>query len=337
MRRISQIPMTAGVVAREAYSRVKASRVALQPLLHKAGISRHQIEDLGAHLRVSEQIEFLNLVSAALHDELLGFHLGERVELRKLGLFYYVLASSETLVDVFRRAARYISILNEGVVQACIEGREVGITGHYAGVSRHLDRHQTEFWAVAMLRMVRMLAGIHMSAKRVRLAHMRRGSSELNRAFGCKVEFGSKVDEITFVGSVGRLLVVNADSYLNRLLLTYCEEAVARRSGGRESARSSVENAIATVLPHGGARAGRVARRLGVSQRTLARRLAAEGLTFSGVLSELRHDLALRYLAEKELTVSQIAWLLGYQGVGAFSHAFKRWTGKTPSQRALRR
>jgi AraC-like DNA-binding protein len=337
VRRISQIPMTAGVVAREAYSRMKASGLALQPLLHKAGITRYQIENRSTRLRVSDQIQFLNLVSSALRDDLLGFHLGERVELRKLGLFYYVLASSETLVEVFSRAARYISILNEGVVQACVEGRQVGIAGHYAGVSRHLDRHQTEFWAVVMLRMVRKLAGIQMPARRVRMVHVRPGSSELNRAFGCKVEFGSKADEITFAGSARRLPVVNADSYLNRLLLTYCEDAVAHRSRGRESARSTVENAIAPVLPHGGARAGGVARRLGVSQRTLARRLAAEGLTFSGVLSDLKRDLALRYLAEKELTVSQIAWLLGYQGVGAFSHAFKRWTGKAPSHAAFRR
>jgi AraC-like DNA-binding protein len=329
--------MTAGVVAREAYSRVKASGLALQPLLHKAGITRQQMEDGGTRLTVREQIEFLNLVSAALRDELLGLHLGERVELRKLGLFYYVLASSETLVEVFRRAARYISILNEGVVQACIEGRQVGIAAHYAGVSRHLDRHQTEFWALVMLRMVRKLTGTQMPARRVRMVHMRRRSSELDRAFGCKVEFGAKADEITFAGSAAGLPVVNADSYLNRLLLMYCEEAVARRSRRRESVRSSVENTLAPVLPHGGARAGRVARRLGVSQRTLARRLAAEGLTFSGVLSDLRRDLALRYLAEKELTVSQIAWLLGYQGVGAFSHAFKRWTGRAPSHAALRR
>jgi AraC-like DNA-binding protein len=119
-------------------------------------------------------------------------------------------------------------------------------------------------------------------------------------------------------------------------LLTYCDEAVARRPRGRESARSRVENAIAPALPHGGAHAGQVARRLGVSQRTLARRLEAEGVTFSSVLSDLRRDLALRYLAEKELTVSQIAWLLGYQGVGAFSHAFRRWTG-TPPRHAARR
>ena len=69
-----------------------------------------------------------------------------------------------------------------------------------------------------------------------------------------------------------------------------------------------------------------------MSPRTLTRRLAAEGLTFVGSLSELRADLAKRYLQDEDLAISQIAWLLGYQEVSAFTHAFKRWTGKTPRE-----
>ena len=74
------------------------------------------------------------------------------------------------------------------------------------------------------------------------------------------------------------------------------------------------------------------ARRLGVSQRTFDRRLSSEGLTFTGLLESLRLDLAKRYLAEETLTISKLAWLLGYHEVSSFTHAFKRWTGKTPSE-----
>ena len=62
------------------------------------------------------------------------------------------------------------------------------------------------------------------------------------------------------------------------------------------------------------------------------RRLIAEEVSFSEVPENLRSDLANRYLADPELAITQIAWLLGYRDVGAFSHAFKRWTGKTPGQ-----
>jgi AraC-like DNA-binding protein len=69
-----------------------------------------------------------------------------------------------------------------------------------------------------------------------------------------------------------------------------------------------------------------------MSERTLARKLSDEGLNFTEILQELRRDLATRYLDDRKLHVSKIAWLLGFNEVSAFTHAFKRWTGKTPSE-----
>jgi AraC-like DNA-binding protein len=96
--------------------------------------------------------------------------------------------------------------------------------------------------------------------------------------------------------------------------------------------RSAVENAIVPLLPHGKVRASVIAARLGLSQRTLARRLALERVTFSEVLESLRDDLGRQYLSDPDLSISRIAWLLGYKEVSAFTHAFKRRTGKTPRE-----
>src|SRR5262249_1418055 len=91
-------------------------------------------------------------------------------------------------------------------------------------------------------------------------------------------------------------------------------------------------NAISSVLPHGKVRVEDVARSLGMSKRTLARRLSDERLNFTEILQQLRRDLAVRYLDDRRLHVSKIAWLLGFREVSAFTHAFKRWAGKTRSQ-----
>jgi AraC-like DNA-binding protein len=96
--------------------------------------------------------------------------------------------------------------------------------------------------------------------------------------------------------------------------------------------RTRVENAISSVLPHGRVLAADVARSLGMSERTLARKLSDEGLNFTEIIQQLRRDLAVRYLDDHKLHVSKIAWLLGFRDVSAFTHAFKRWTGKAPSQ-----
>jgi AraC-like DNA-binding protein len=92
-----------------------------------------------------------------------------------------------------------------------------------------------------------------------------------------------------------------------------------------------VENAIAELLPHGQAAQSAVAKQIGMSQRTLARRLAEEGCSFSELLSKVRRALADRYLMNPSLSISEIAWLLGYAEVSTFTRAFQRWTGASPS------
>ena len=126
--------------------------------------------------------------------------------------------------------------------------------------------------------------------------------------------------------------VVNADPFLNSLLVRYFEETRSERCFRPTEWHSSVENAIAPLLPHGELRMADVARKLAVSKRTLARRLASEGKTFKGVLDSLRFDLARRYLREPNLPISEVAWLVGYREAAAFGHAFRRWTGSTPKQ-----
>jgi AraC-like DNA-binding protein len=181
--------------------------------------------------------------------------------------------------------------------------------------------------------MCRQLTGLPLKPDRVQFMHHREAiAPELAAFFGSKVSFGADTDEVVFATTLQTTPVVSADPYLNRLLITYCEEALSHRGACYGPFRSSVENAIAPLLPHGNAQAGEIARRLGMTRRTLSRRLSSEGLTFSEVLEALRTDLAKRHLADKSLSISEIAWLLGYREVSAFTHAFKRWTGKSPRE-----
>lgn len=330
-KRLGALPSSTGVITRVASARLTAAGIDPGPLLKQAGITRQQIDDSSLRINVQGQIGFLNLAAAVLHDDFLGFHLAVPAEIREIGLLYYVAASSETLGDALRQASRYSSIVNEGVLLKY--ANDVGITFEYVGVSRHLDRHQMEFFATLLVRICRKLTGQRIVPERVRFTHQRDAASpEFVDFFGDNVEFGAVADDVMFAPSTGQLPVISADPYLNRILIKYCDEALALRPANLGSFRAAVENAIVPLLPHGKARTAEAAQRLGVSQRTFARRLSLEGVTFSDVLEGLKSDLAQRYLADENLSISQIAWLLGYQEVSAFTHAFKRWTGKTPRE-----
>jgi AraC-like DNA-binding protein len=336
-KRFATLPSAAGILTRLACARAEAAGIDVDPLLRKAGLTGRQIKDRRARLSVQSQIRFLNLAADALRDEFLGFHLAQDPDLREIGLLYYVLASSEVLGDALQRAARYSTMANEGVSLTYLEGNEVAIAFDYVGVARHSDRHQIEGLVTALVRTCRQLTGRRLFPVRVTFAHRRNGdASELTSFLGCPARFGADADEVAFPAAAKQMPVVSADPYLNELLTAYCEEALARRRKDGGALRSRVENAAVPLLPHGKARADEIAHKLGMSQRTLARRLAAEGMSFAEVLDDLKSDLARRYLDDAHLSISQIAWLVGYQEVSAFTHAFKRWTGKTPREMRAR-
>ena len=312
IRYADTVPSAVGGITRFACEYAKEHGIDVEALLQKSGLTFGQIEQPSVRLSVRSQIKFLELAARAFQDDFLGFHLAQKFELRAIGLLYYVLASSDTLDEALQRAARYSTIVNEGIVLKFRNGKESGIAFEYVGVARRTDRHQIEFWMTALVRICRQLTGRRLPASRVQVAHQRSGdTSEMSAFFGGDVMFGAPVDEVAFPESSTPVALVGADSYLNQMLVKYCEEALARRETNRSPFGLKVENAITLLLPHGKARVGEVARKLGVSQRTLARRLASEGQTFAGVLQSLRSDLAKRHLADEGLSISQIAWLLG--------------------------
>src|SRR5262245_45264492 len=327
---LASIPMAGGALSRLAIARLKSAGVLVEPLLRRAGLTPEVIADPEERLSVRSQIALLDEAAIALKDDCLGFTLARDFDPREIGLLHYVMASSQTLGDGLKRVARYSQITNEAVVVRYQEGNRLILSLCYSGVSRHSDRHQIEFCMFGILRVCRMLTGQNRVPQHFSISHYRsEGTSEMSRFVATILEFGADRDVFALTPDARELPLIHDDSHLNDLLLKYCEAALADRRGDMSQLRTRVENAISSVLPHGKARVEDVARSLGMSKRTLARRLSDEGLNFTEILQQLRRDLAVRYLDDRRLHVSKIAWLLGFHEVSAFTHAFKRWTGKT--------
>ena len=291
------------------------------------------IADPEERLSVRSQITLLDEAATTLKDDCIGFTLARDLDPREVGLLYYVMASSQTLGDALKRAARYSRITNEALVVGCREGNRLIISLSYSGVPRHSARHQIELGMFAALRICRVLTGQNLVPQYFSIAHYRsEGISEMARFVGTKVEFGADKDEFALNLDARELLLIHSDTHLNDLLLKYCEAALADRRGDMSQLRTRVENAISSLLPHGRVLVEDIARSLGMSERTLARRLSDEGSNFTEILQQLRRDLAVRFLDDRKLHASKIAWLLGFHEVSAFTHACKRWTGKTPRE-----
>ena len=320
-----------GLLSRLAYERGRKEGVDVEALLRQAHLTPREIKNKDIPLGVKNQIKFVDLVANATSDPLLGFRLAYSFDLREIGLLYYVIASAETLLGSLQRVARYSDVANEGIDLEVKKGEVLRLRLHYSGVARHSDVHQIEFWMASVVRICRKVIGTNLKPIELRIAHNRRKQvPEIEKLLRCAVKTGSDFDEIVFSRESGKYPIVTADPYLNQLCARLCEETLARLGKKASTLKVKVENAIAVLLPHGEMHFDAVAAELGMSGRTLARRLASEGHSFSKILDGLRSALARRYLAESDMSISEIAWLLGYSEVANFTHAFNRWTGTSP-------
>ncbi len=129
--------------------------------------------------------------------------------------------------------------------------------------------------------------------------------------------------------------IETADNELLNILKRHCRQILGARPKADDFV-FEVQQSIATLLPSGQSKIDAVAQDIGMSSRTLTRRLAEDGLTYKGLLDQMRRKLALQYLKDRRIGLKKVAYLLGYSEVSAFYRAFHRWTGTSPVQHRLK-
>ena len=148
---------------------------------------------------------------------------------------------------------------------------------------------------------------------------------------GCPIRFDSEWDGVVYAEETLRLPVIGADNALLRVLEGACRRIIGPTPDTHDLVHS-VRQYVVQRLAKGAVPFGDVARHFGMSGKTLERRLGEQGAGYRALVEGIRRDLAKRYLAETDLRLQQIAYLLGYSEPAPLARAFKRWTGSTPMQ-----
>jgi AraC-like DNA-binding protein len=336
---ISSLPTATGFAARRAVVALRKHKIDPVPLLQRLGLSEEAVNTDQIRVSAAAQARFVESAAEALHDPALGFRLATEVDPRKVGLLFYVASAAKDLGEAIVLFARYLRIVNEAVrIKLTRQGSDLAVELHFVGVPRIRAGQNTEFGIALMVKGLREITGRNIHPIKITFIHMRSPSfPEFERFCGCPVEFGGSSDQLVLSNQSLALPLITEDTHLLDVLRPICDEAAKLRETALGSLRASVENEVQKLLPHGRAQRHNVAKKLAMSARTMARRLASEGTTFENVVDELRRSLALQYVRTPGISLSQIAWLLGYEGSTSFNHAFRRWTGGPPSAARVER
>jgi AraC-like DNA-binding protein len=323
------VPRIDAVWVRAAAAELGRRGVPAASVFAAAGLRPDLVAAPRARIPYRAYAAFLEAAAEVGRDPLFGFKLGGAVDTREAGLIAYVCLNARDIGAALRNLERYITVFNEAMrVRLTAEPDQLALEMRLVDRGQH--RQAIEFGLALAAQAIRKLSG-GAAPIDVIVAHSRRGGAgEFRRMLGCPVEFGRGRTVMRFDPQLAARQVPTADDRLLAVLVEHCQSILAARRPTTADLRRQVEQEILARLQGGGAKIEQIAEALGMSPRTLVRRLAAEGTGFGAILRELQKDLAIGYLGDSALGLAEIAFLVGYADASAFSHAFRRWTGRQP-------
>jgi AraC-like DNA-binding protein len=299
-------------------------------LLAAAGLTASDLEDPDGRLPSSRLLALLQEAARRLQDPLVGLHAAGKVHTR--GPLFYLLLSTPRFGEALQLLERFARVsLDTQRITLEVEGEEVSLTIDPGDPSIKASHHAVDYIVGAILgSMRRAIPGVRPTG--VDLAHRPVGDpGEWERAFGCPVRFDARRNVLRFPSAALERAPIAANRAVAAQIKRYNAALLARVTSDRTGDRAA--DVVRTLLLDG-LRADRhlVARRLGMSERTLKRRLLQERTTFKALKDGVRAETAQALLLNRDLKVEAVARSVGFNGTAAFTKAFTRWSGSSPAR-----
>ena len=260
-------------------------------------------------------------------DPTFSLTLARAAVVRNLGLFGHMVWLSGTVRDALVRAVKFYGVVTRRTTLTLDEAagiatlRQQPVPGHAPGAIL------AEFPFVSLALRARQATEGRFAVRAVRFTHRSEHPAAYRDAFGCDVTFRASRDELEIESAMLDLSLASADPITSAALEARVAELT--RGAARSPLVERVRRAALAMLAKNPSLEG-LAARLGVSARTLRRQLAQQQTTVRAIVDDVRRELADQLLARGE-AVKVVASTLGFSEASAFSRAYKRWTGRTPS------
>ncbi|NJR18709.1 MAG: AraC family transcriptional regulator [Calothrix sp. CSU_2_0] len=322
-------------IVRDIVQYVAAQGVDVNCLYNSAGIDSVWLDDPDRQVSGEVLQKLWREAVQQTGDSYLGLHIGEAFDLSAIGIVGYVLLNCQTYGQVLEKLSQYTRLFSQGVaihhrISKGLVQCDCEIVTDVKNYLMDEPRQPIESTFAALVTATEQLTGKKLPVQTVWFQHSPvEDCGEYQRIFQTTVEFSQPKNRIIFAPDCLNWQVRSA----NLNLLSVFENHAATMLAAQNQTQTyshKVAQKIAQNLQGEVPTIEAIARSLMVSIRQLQRELQTENTSYQQILDETRKELALQHLNNPEISIHDVAFLLGFSEPSAFHRAFKRWTGQTP-------
>jgi len=317
--------------AKAIIEKLIAQQVDVIPILDALGIEADRLSDRNGLIDQDLVSALWDAAVEATGDHNIGFDVGKNILTLLNPVIAYSLMSCANLKSSCDRLLRYQDIAAEGLRFEMREtDSEYQLVFDILAGSQAPSPQAIKSAIAAFFAFVRWVTQTHISPTRATLKELKPQNLEgYETLFSCPIDFGEFENCLSFAKPDLLKPLPTADAHLSDLHEQQLQSY--RETQYQPIFSDEVKRSFKDQLPSGEPNQEIIASRLNVSVSTLKRRLKEEGLTYNALLDTTRHQLALKYLEQRKLSLTEITYLLGFSQSSAFTRAFKRWQGVSPS------
>lgn len=309
--------------------------VATSKILDRTGLGESELTDPAMEIEASQELRVVDNLIRSCRQPGMGLEVGTRYNFASYGLWGLGLLSSATAGDALALALRFIPLTFAFCrISGSLEGDICTVTFDPPDVEPAIQRFLVERDVAAACRLMGETLGAKFVLSRFTLKHTIKpvpGQGNGHSSTGGVVpEFGASSNGLSFDRKLLDLRLPQSNPVTVAMCERACEELLERRRarlGAGECVRQYLVAAPLNTAPN----LAQVSRAMGLSDRTLKRRLSDEGTSFRELLAEVRGGQANELLIDETLSLTGIAERMGFSDLSSFSQAYKRWFGIAPS------
>ncbi|SLN42888.1 HTH-type transcriptional regulator VirS [Falsiruegeria litorea R37] len=296
-------------------------------------LSRSALDEIGGPVPRGTEAALLTRLAEDLGSPYLGAETGLAIDPRNSALLTYILFNSNHLQEALHHVCHFAPVARpQSRIKLKESADHIDLIVDATGLDLRVGIHWVEFSLAAMLGAFQTAINSTSIASQVGLANSRRSGREtLSGIYGCSVVLNASENFLRFPKSVLNLPVRHADPGLLGHLTSYGEVLLKRSGPVPISLSEQVERHLLHGMAIGRPNLSATAKGLGMSERTLSRRLKDEGTSFRSLAQIVQLKLAKAFMGDPHLSLAEVAHLCGFADQSSFTQAYRKWTGQTPS------